>query len=199
MTRAGDWGRPGTIWIGGDLRLIDWLTNLGDPDYDLPLLMGEEIKEGNQVSQLRGADLEITFGSQFGYLDFVEEISDAITRMVGFDEDTRFWITLSIRESVVNAIQHGNQSDESKKVGIRFQSLPDRLVIFIQDEGEGFDQSQIRDPLKPENLLQTGGRGVFFVRSFMDEVDWKLLPEGGMEMRMEKRLNHTKQGEENDN
>ena len=190
---------PGTIWIGGDLRLIDWLTNLGDPDYDLPHLMGEEIKEGNQVSQLRGADLEITFGSQFGYLDFVEEISDAITRMVGFDEDTRFWITLSIRESVVNAIQHGNQSDESKKVGIRFQSLPDRLVIFIQDEGEGFDESQIRDPLKPENLLQTGGRGVFFVRSFMDEVDWKLLPEGGMEMRMEKRLNHTKQGEKNDN
>jgi serine/threonine-protein kinase RsbW len=199
LTREGDWARPGTIWIGEDLRLIDWLTNLGDPDYDLPLLMGEEIKEGNQVSQLRGADLEITFGSQFGYLDFVEEISDAITRMVGFDEDTRFWITLSIRESVVNAIQHGNQSDESKKVGIRFQSLPDRLVIFIQDEGEGFDESQIRDPLKPENLLQTGGRGVFFVRSFMDEVDWKLLPEGGMEMRMEKKLNHTKQGEENDN
>ena len=198
MTREGDWGRPGTICIGGGLRLIDWLTNLGDPDYDLPLLMGEEINEGNQVSQLRGADLEITFGNQFGYLDFVEEISDAITRMVGFDEDTRFWITLSIRESVVNAIQHGNQSDESKKVGIRFQSLPDRLVIFIQDEGEGFDESQIRDPLKPENLLQTGGRGVFFVRSFMDEVDWKLLPEGGMEMRMEKRLNHTKQGEKND-
>jgi len=199
LTREGDWGRPGTILIGGDLRLIDWLTNLGDPDYDLPLLMGEEIKEGNQVSQLRGADLEITFGSQFGYLDFVEEISDAITRMVGFDEDTRFWITLSIRESVVNAIQHGNQSDESKKVGIRFQSFPDRLVIYIQDEGKGFDESQIRDPLKPENLLQTGGRGVFFVRSFMDEVDWKLLPEGGMEMRMEKRLNHSKQGEKNDN
>jgi len=199
LTPEGDWGWPGTICIGGDLRLIDWLTNLGDPDYDLPLLMGEEIKEGNQVSQLKGADLEITFGSQFGYLDFVEEITDAITRMVGFDEDTRFWITLSIRESVVNAIQHGNQSDESKKVGIRFQSLPDRLVIFIQDEGEGFDESQIRDPLKPENLLQTGGRGVFFVRSFMDEVAWKLLPGGGMEMRMEKRLNHTKQGEENDN
>ena len=199
MTREGDWRRPGTIWIGGDLRLIDWLTNLGDPDYDLPLLMGEEIKEGNQFSQLRGAELEISFGSQFGYLGFVEEISDAITRMVGFDEDTRFWITLSIRESVVNAIQHGNQSDESKKVGIRFKSLPNRLVIYIQDEGEGFDESQISDPLEPENLLQPGGRGVFLIRSFMDEVDWKLLPEGGMEMRMEKRLNHTKQGDENDN
>jgi serine/threonine-protein kinase RsbW len=174
------------------------LTKLGDPDYDLPLLMGEEIREGKQVSQLRDAELEIFFGSQLDYLDFVEEISNAITRMVGFDEDTRYWITLSIRESVVNAIQHGNQSDESKKVGVRFKSLPDRLVIFVQDEGEGFDESQIGDPLEPDNLLQPGGRGVFFVRSFMDEVDWKLLPEGGMEMRMEKRLNHTKQGEEND-
>jgi len=199
LTREGGWGQPGTIWIGGDLRPIDWLTNLGDPDYDLPLLMDEEIREGNQVSQLRGAELKISFGSQFGYLDFVEEISDAITRMAGFDDDTRYWITLSIRESVVNAIQHGNRSDESKKVGIRFKSLPDRLVIFVQDEGEGFDESQIRDPLEPENLLQSGGRGVFLVRSFMDEVEWKLLPEGGMEMRMEKRLNHTKQGEENDN
>ena len=181
------------------LERTDWLTNLGDPDYDLPLLMGEEIREGNQVSQLKGAELEISFGSRIGYLDFVQEVSDAITRMVGFDEDTRYWIGLSIRESVVNAIQHGNQSDESKKVRVRFKSLPDGLVIFVQDEGEGFDESQIRDPLDPENLLQPGGRGVFLVRSFMDEVDWKSLPEGGLELRMEKRLNHTKQGEENDN
>ena len=162
--------------------------------------MGEEIKEGNQV-QLRGADLEISFGEPVR-LSGLRRMRSPMRSLAWwvFDEDTRFWITLSIRESVVNAIQHGNQSDESKKVGVRFQSLPDRLVIFIQDEGEGFDESQIRDPLKPENLLQTGGRGVsFVVRSFMDEVAWRLLPEGGMEMRMEKRLNHTKQGEKNEN
>ena len=161
--------------------------------------MGKKIREGNQVSQTGGAELEISFGSQFVYLDFVQEVSDAITRMVGFDEKTRYWIGLSVRESVVNAIQHGNKSDESKKVEVRFKSLPDRLVIFVQDEGEGFDESQIRDPLEPENILQSGGRGVFFMRSFMDEVDWKSLPEGGLELRMEKRLNHTKQEEENDN
>ncbi len=161
--------------------------------------MGEEIREDNKDHRLRKADLHISFGTRFGYLDLVEDVTDAISRMVGFDEDTRYWICLSIRESVANAIQHGHKLDENKKVGVRFESFPDRLVIFVQDEGEGFDESQIRDPLEPENILQSGGRGVFFMRSFMDEVDWKSLPEGGLELRMEKRLNHTKQGEENDN
>ncbi|MEE8160833.1 MAG: ATP-binding protein [Acidobacteriota bacterium] len=175
------------------------MTKIGDPDYDLPLLMGEEIREDNQVQKLRKADLHISFGSRFGYLDLVQEVCDAISRMVGFDEDTRYWICLSIRESVANAIQHGNKLDENKKVGIRFESFPDRLVILVQDEGEGFNESQVLDPLDPKNLLKPGGRGVFFVRSFMDEVGYEPLPGGGLQMRMEKRLNHKKQGEENDN
>ncbi len=95
--------------------------------------------------------------------------------------------------------QHGNKLDENKKVGVRFESFPDRLVIWVQDEGEGFNESQILDPLDPKNLLKPGGRGVFFVRSFMDEVGYELLPGGGLQMRMEKRLNHKKQGEKNDN
>ena len=91
--------------------------------------MGEEIREDNQVQKLRKADLHISFGSRFGYLDLVQEVCDAISRMVGFDEDTRYWICLSIRESVANAIQHGNKLDENKKVGVRFESFPDRLVM----------------------------------------------------------------------
>ncbi|MCZ6877504.1 MAG: ATP-binding protein [Acidobacteria bacterium] len=175
------------------------MTKIGDPDYDLPLLMGEETREDNQDHRLRKADLHISFGSQFGYLDLVQEVCDAISRMVGFDEDTRYWICLSIRESVSNAIQHGNKLDENKKVGVRFESFPDRLVILVQDEGEGFNESKVLDPLDPKNLLKPGGRGVFFVRSFMDEVGYEPLPGGGLQMRMEKRLNHKKQGEENDN
>ena len=145
-----------------------------------------------------GHKLEISFGSQLEYLDLIQEISEAIGRMAGFDEDARYWIGLSIRESVTNAIQHGNKFDENKKVGIQFESLPDRLVICVQDEGKGFDESQIPDPLESENLLKPEGRGIFYVRSFMDEVCYKLLPKGGWEMRMEKRLNHKKQGEENE-
>ncbi|MFQ5928587.1 MAG: ATP-binding protein, partial [Acidobacteriota bacterium] len=67
------------------------------------------------------------------------------------------------------------------------------------DQGEGFDDSKIPDPLDPENLLKPSGRGIFYVRSFMDDVRYRVLPGGGLEMRMEKRLNHQKQGDENEN
>ena len=157
--------------------------------------MGNEVGKDNIGHT---GELEISFGSHLGYLDLIQELSEKIGLMAGFDEDARYWIGLSIRESVTNAVQHGNKLDEKKKVGIRFKSLPDRLVICVQDEGKGFDESDIPDALDPDNLLKPSGRGIFYVRSFMDEVCYKILPEGGCEMRMEKRLNHKKQGEENE-
>ncbi len=117
--------------------------------------------------------------------------------MVGFDEDGRYWVSLSVRESVTNAIMHGNSQDAAKKVGVRFKISNDRLTICVQDEGGGFDEGQLPDPLDPDNLLKPSGRGIFYVRSFMDDVRYRRLPEGGWEMRMEKRLNHTK-GDSND-
>ena len=156
------------------------------------------VDEVEKDSQGHTGELEISFGSHMGYLDLIQELSEKIGLMAGFDDDARYWIGLSIRESVTNAIQHGNKLDETKKVGIRFESLPGRFVIYVQDEGEGFDESDIPDALDPENLLKPSGRGIFYVRSFMDEVCYKILPEGGCEMRMEKRLNHQKQGEKNE-
>ena len=108
--------------------------------------------------------------------------------MVGFDEDGRYWVSLSVRESVTNAIMHGNNRDAAKKVGVRFKISNGRLTICVQDEGGGFDESRLPDPLDPRNLLKPSGRGIFYVRSFMDDVKYRLLPEGGWEMRMEKRL-----------
>ncbi|MDA2930629.1 ATP-binding protein [Acidobacteria bacterium AH-259-O06] len=158
--------------------------------------------ESEQITgqdRVTNGEVEIFFGSRFGYLDLIQDFSEAIGRWVGFDEDSRYWIGLSIRESVTNAIQHGNKLDESKKVSVRFQIMPDRLVICVQDQGEGFDDSEIPDPLDPENLLKPSGRGIFYVRSFMDDVRYRALPGGGLEMRMEKRLDHQKEGDENEN
>ena len=157
--------------------------------------MGDEV--GKDSTGPTG-ELELSFGSHLGYLDLIQELSEKIGRMAGFDEDARYWIGLSIRESVTNAVHHGNKLDATKKVGVRFESLPDRLVICVQDEGEGFAESDVPDALDPENLLKPSGRGIFYIRSFMDEVCYEILPEGGCEMRMEKRLNHKKQGEENE-
>jgi serine/threonine-protein kinase RsbW len=100
-----------------------------------------------------------------------------------------------VRESVTNAILHGNKLDQDKRVGLRFSISGNRLVIRVRDEGEGFDESKLPNPLDPENLLKPSGRGIFYVRSFMDEVKCVHLPGGGWEVRMEKRLNHTKKKE----
>jgi serine/threonine-protein kinase RsbW len=58
----------------------------------------------------------------------------------------------------------------------------------VRDQGEGFDPEQLQNPLAPENLLNTSGRGIFFMRSFMDDVVLRQVPEGGMEVRMVKKL-----------
>lgn len=143
-------------------------------------------------------DFEITFGSRLEYLDLVQSVSENLGRMVGLDEDGQYWMSLSVRESVTNAILHGNKQDRAKKVGVYFSFLKDRLVIRVTDEGSGFDESRLPDPLNPRNLLKPSGRGIFYVRSFMDQVSYQALPEGGWEVRMEKRLNHQQQGESND-
>lgn len=130
-------------------------------------------------------------------MELVQDISESIGLLVGFDEDSRYWVSLSVRESVTNAIMHGNNQDAAKRVGVRFKISNDSLIICVQDEGGGFDEGQLPDPLEPDNILKPSGRGIFYVRSFMDDVGYRHLPGGGWEMRMEKRLNHTK-GDSND-
>jgi serine/threonine-protein kinase RsbW len=140
---------------------------------------------GHQVVRLE-------FTSAFEMLDFVHVVSDHVAQSVGFDEDSRHWVCVAIRESVINAIKHGNRNDTSKHVFVEFETASDveepKLLIRVRDEGEGFDPEAIADPLAPENLLKSGGRGIFLIRSFMDDVTVQRAPEGGMEIRMTKRL-----------
>jgi serine/threonine-protein kinase RsbW len=137
-------------------------------------------------------ELEVSFGSDIRFLDLVQEISLSVTRMAGFDDEASHWICLSVRESVTNAIHHGNQLDDSKRVGVRFRIDRHRLLIAVSDQGIGFDQTSVPDPLDPGNLMNPSGRGVFYVHSFMDEVTYHTLPQGGFEVRMGKRLKHTR-------
>ena len=140
-------------------------------------------------SPVKKSEIDVSFGSQLEFLDLIQGFSEAVISLAGFDEDTRYWISMSVRESVTNAIQHGNKMDAAKKVGVRFEIDAQGLAISVTDQGEGFDASGLPDPLDPENLLKPSGRGIFYVRSFMDEVSFRKLPKGGMEIRMEKKLN----------
>ena len=136
--------------------------------------------------------VRLDISSAFDMLDFVEVVSGHMARMVGFDEDTLHWVSIAVRESVANAMKHGNQGDESKRVKVEFTCSPaehpTELSIVVQDQGAGFDPEEVADPLAPENLLKSSGRGLFLIRSFMDEVVHRRIPEGGMEIRLVKRL-----------
>jgi serine/threonine-protein kinase RsbW len=138
--------------------------------------------------------VRLEFSSAFEMLDFVQVVSDHIGRDVGLDEDAIHWVGVALRESVINAIKHGNQNDSSKHVFVEFDA-PERpvpeLQIRVRDQGAGFDPETIADPLAPENLLKGSGRGIFLIRRFMDDVQLQRAPEGGMEIRMTKRAHAT--------
>ncbi len=139
-----------------------------------------------------GTTIRLQFGSRFEMLDLVQLVVDHIGRLANLEEDAIGWMEVAIRESVINAIKHGNRHDVTKHVfvefGLRPPDQPTELVVRIRDQGEGFEVEALPDPLAPENLLKSSGRGIFFMRNFMDEVDIHRAPEGGTEVRMVKKL-----------
>ncbi len=132
--------------------------------------------------------IEVSIGSALEYLDLVQTITDCITRMMGFEEDSAHWIGMSVRESVTNAIQHGNKLDQGKRVDIKFAVEPDQLSISVRDQGAGFQVENLPNPLDPENLLKPSGRGIFYIRSFMDQVEFRTPSQGGTEILMVKKI-----------
>jgi serine/threonine-protein kinase RsbW len=79
-------------------------------------------------------------------------------------------VLLGLSEAVSNSIIHGNNSDCSKKVFIRFLYQKQKLVITITDEGSGFSFDNVEDPTKPDNLKKENGRGLFLIQQIADEV-----------------------------
>lgn len=136
--------------------------------------------------------IRIELPSSFELLDLVQLLSDRISALAGFDEDVVHWVSVAVRESVINAIKHGNREDQQKHVTVEFQltprAQPREFVVQVLDEGSGFDPDEIANPLDPENVLKSSGRGIFFMRSFMDDVSIARRPEGGMAVRMSKKL-----------
>jgi len=136
--------------------------------------------------------LRLRFRSAYEMLDLVQVASDRVTQLAGLDDDAIHWVGVAVRESVINAIKHGNRQDPGKEVTVEFAFEPNgtssSLVIRVSDEGIGFEPNGVADPLAPENLLKSSGRGIFFMRSFMDDVAIARRPEGGMEVRMVKKL-----------
>ena len=124
------------------------------------------------------------------HIEAVGETAAAVTDFVkscGFDEQTAFGVDMALREAVTNAVVHGNQEDETKSVEVIFSCLGNALEIEIRDQGEGFDPVDVPDPVAGDNLLRQSGRGVFLMKTFMDEFAVRRL-ESGTEVTLVKNL-----------
>ncbi len=117
----------------------------------------------------------------------IEAAAEKLATEAGLDEDELFRFTMAIREAAVNAVLHGNDYDPAKHVTASFENNGKSLVITIADEGKGLDPETLPDPLAPENLLRGTGRGIFLIRSFMDEVHFRQL-HPGTELTLVKHL-----------
>jgi serine/threonine-protein kinase RsbW len=123
-------------------------------------------------------------------MDSVSEVEAAAERLgtdAGLDEDERFRLTMAVREAAVNAVLHGNDYDPAKKISASLENTGSSLVIKISDEGKGLDPDSLPDPTAPENILRGTGRGIFLIRSLMDEVHFRQL-HPGTELTLVKHL-----------
>lgn len=121
-------------------------------------------------------------------VDSAEALALGAARTAGLSEEELQKVAMAVRESMVNAVVHGNRYSAHKKVRLTIASRPERLTVKIADEGEGFDYDRLPDPLAPENLLRSSGRGIFLIRAFVDEFKIRRLEPGGTEVTLVKYL-----------
>ncbi len=128
-----------------------------------------------------------TFESTLETINHAEEHASRIATAAGFSEDDTMSIAMAVREAAVNAVLHGNAYDPGKKVTLAFEQDDKDLTIVVRDQGKGVDVESIPDPLAPENLMKQSGRGIFLMRSLMDEVQIK-ASETGTEVKLVKHF-----------
>jgi len=120
----------------------------------------------------------VTIHSRLKELTKIEKISGKIAAKMSLSEDQHDNLSIAVTEAVGNAIVHGNKKDPKKKVYITFQIDKDEIKVSVRDEGEGFNPDELSDPLDPKNILKDSGRGIFILKSLMDDVYFTFSPKG---------------------
>ncbi len=139
------------------------------------------------MSGSKAGKLSFSLSSTMESVDEVEAAAEKLATEAGLDEDECFRLTMAVREAAVNAVLHGNEYDPAKQISASFENTGTSLVITIADQGRGLDAEKLPDPREPENLLRGTGRGIFLIRSFMDEVHFRQL-KPGTELTLVKHL-----------
>ena len=130
---------------------------------------------------------ELKLPSEIGSVEKAASEAEKFARESGLGDELFFAIDMAVRESVANAVKHGNKFDADKPVEITFSNSDKGFRIEVRDHGRGFTVGDVPDPTDPENLLKADGRGILFMSNFMDEIEWENHAEGGMVVKMLKK------------
>lgn len=115
----------------------------------------------------------ITIKSRKENLTEVELFLTEFFNRLRLKKEVFFRTLLSVSELVNNSISHGNNFDEEKNVNITCFWKDDLLTIIVEDEGEGFNIKEIKNPTLSENIKNERGRGLFLVEKFSDDIIFK--------------------------
>lgn len=142
--------------------------------------------------------IRLRVGSRYENIELVQAVLDEALEPLEVDEESSYWMGIALREAVTNAIKHGNALDAEKKVEVALEVSADGIEITVEDEGSGFDPAAVEDPLAPDNLLKTEGRGIFYMRKFMDKIEYDFGAGGGTKVRLHKKFGGPCAGAEGD-
>lgn len=122
--------------------------------------------------------IRVTIPSDIKELKKIEHITNHIAKKLNMSEDQEDNLSIAVTEAVGNAIVHGNKKDRDKRVFVSFSLLEKKLRIKVKDEGKGFKPESVTNPLDPENIMKESGRGIFILKSLMDEVKYRFSESG---------------------
>ena len=129
----------------------------------------------------------VEFPSAYRYLNLVDLICGGIVDDAEFSHEAANQISISVVEACTNALEHGNKCRPEENVRVVFTMQPDRLVIEVQDNGEGFDyKDYLRHIPDPSDIHKQRGRGIYIMSMMMDTLSFEMLSDGGMKVTLEK-------------
>lgn len=138
-----------------------------------------------QTETLRAS---LVLSSRFEHIEVAERaLLDLCSQMSCARED-EYWLVTALREALANAVRHGNRQDPARSIRVDLGIDRGSCTIRVEDEGEGFDYEHLPDPTSPENLLRPSGRGIFYMKQFMNSVEFSRAPGGGTAVVMIRQL-----------
>jgi anti-sigma regulatory factor (Ser/Thr protein kinase) len=144
-----------------------------------PIQMSYPTEQAPQSMPHSANRIEVTMETLLDSVALAEGITERVARAAGFNDDDCLKIGMSVREGVINAFRYGNEEQRHKKIQLNFEVTDNKFVVHIVDQGRGFNLHEVP---------KTSGRGIFLMRTFMDEFEVRRTPEGGAELVMSKKL-----------